>query len=56
MIVAVALFLLLIGPFATIWAANTLFPNLHIDYSLTNWLAVLVLGAFFRANVSVKKS
>jgi hypothetical protein len=54
-ILCLALFLLLVGPFATIWAANTLFPALHIEYSMTNWLAVIVLGAFFRANVSVKK-
>ena len=47
--------LIAVGPLATIWAANTLFPSLAIPYTFMTWLAVVVLGAFFRANVSVKK-
>lgn len=47
--------LIAVGPLATIWAANTLFPALAIPYAFDTWLAVVVLGAFFRANVSVKK-
>jgi hypothetical protein len=47
--------LIAVGPLATIWAANTLFPSLAIPYTFWTWLAVVVLGAFFRANVSVKK-
>ena len=57
-IAALAFFiaLIVIGPIATIWAANTLFPALAIPYTWQTWAAVVLLGAFFRANVSVKKS
>ena len=47
--------LIAIGPLATIWALNTLFPALAIDYTFWTWLSVVVLGAFFQARVSVKK-
>jgi hypothetical protein len=47
--------LIAVGPLATIWAANTLFPALAIPYTIWTWLAVVVLGAFMRANVSIKK-
>ena len=54
-IVALALLVVIIGPILTIWSANTLFPSLNIPYTLETWCAVIILGAFFRANVSVKK-
>jgi hypothetical protein len=44
-----------IGPLLTIWAANTLFPALAIPYTFETWCAVVLLGAFLRANISVKK-
>lgn len=44
-----------IGPLATIWAVNTLFPNVAIPYAIDTWLSVVILGAFLRANVSIKK-
>ena len=47
--------LIAIGPMLTIWAANTLFPVLAIEYSISTWAAVIVLGAFLRANVTVKR-
>jgi hypothetical protein len=52
---ALIVVILVFGPFATIWAANTLFPVLAIPYTWQTWLSVILLGAFFRANVSVKK-
>jgi hypothetical protein len=52
---ALILLVLILGPFATIWAANTLFPVLAIPYTWQTWLSVILLGAFFKANVSVKK-
>lgn len=52
---ALIIVILVFGPFATIWAANTLFPVLAIPYTWQTWLSVILLGAFFRANVSVKK-
>jgi len=47
--------LVAIGPLLTIWAANTLFPALAIPYTFETWCAVILLGAFLRANISVKK-
>jgi ribosomal protein RSM22 (predicted rRNA methylase) len=55
-ILALVVLLVVIGPLATIWALNTLFPSLAIAYSLETWVAVVILGAALRANVSVKKN
>jgi hypothetical protein len=46
---------LLIAPFVTIWALNTLFPVLAIPYTLETWFAVVVLGGVFKTSVSLKK-
>jgi hypothetical protein len=54
-VIALIIFLLLIGPFIVIWSANTLFPALAIPYSLDTWAATILLGAFLRANVTVKR-
>jgi hypothetical protein len=54
-IIALVLVVVLIGPFLTIWAFNTLFPMVAVPFNLSTWFAVVVLGAFFRANVSIKK-
>lgn len=48
-------FMVVIGPLATIWALNTLFPVLAIGYTIETWFAVVVLGAFMKSKVSVKK-
>lgn len=55
MLVGFILLMLVLGPLATIWALNTLFPALAIDYTFWTWLAVIVLGAALRSNVTVKK-
>jgi hypothetical protein len=47
--------LIIIGPFLTIWALNTLFPALAIAYTLETWAAIILLGMFMRTNVKVKK-
>lgn len=47
--------LIAIGPLATIWALNTLFPVVAIPYTIWTWLSVVILGAFMQAKVSVKK-
>jgi hypothetical protein len=49
------LFLIAIGPILTIWAVNTLFPAAAIPYDIYTWVSVIILGAFFRANVTVKR-
>lgn len=53
--VALIVLVIAIGPLLTIWAFNQLFPAVAVDYTFYNWLAVIILGAFFRANVSIKK-
>lgn len=52
---AVIVFVIAIGPIATIWAANTLFPVLAIPYTIETWFSVVILGAFFKTKVSYKK-
>ena len=47
--------LVAIGPLLTIWSLNTLFPVLNIPYGLDTWAAIVLLGVFFRANVTVKQ-
>ena len=54
-VIALVILLVILGPLLTIWAFNTLFPALAIPYTFSNWCAVIILGAFFRANVSIKK-
>ena len=53
--IAVIVLVVAIGPLLTIWAFNTLFPAVAVPYTLETWVAVIILGAFFRANVSIKK-
>ena len=61
--VAWPIFLLLIVvgllvPFAYLWALNTLFPVLALEYSFVNYLAVCLIHAFLRSDVfrfSIKK-
>ena len=47
--------IVIFGPLLSIWALNTLFPVLAIQFTFWTWCAVVVLGTFFRANVSVKR-
>lgn len=54
--IILVVFLLAIGPWLVIWALNTLFPVLAIEFTFWTWAAVIVLGTFFRANVSVKRA
>lgn len=55
LVLALIIFVIVIGPVATIWAANALFPVLAIPYTIETWFAVVVLGAFFKTNVTYKK-
>ena len=52
--VALVLFVVVAAPFASIWALNTLFPVLAIQYTLETWAAIVLMGMFFRANITVK--
>jgi hypothetical protein len=53
--IVLILFLLAIGPWLVIWALNTMFPVLAIEFTFWTWCAVIVIGTFLRANVSVKR-
>ncbi|MEI8077941.1 MAG: hypothetical protein WCH33_09585 [Betaproteobacteria bacterium] len=54
-LIVVVVVVIAIGPLVTIWALNTLFPALAIAYTLETWVAVVIIGAALRANVSIKK-
>ena len=54
-IIAILVIAFGLAPLALIWAINTLFPVVSIEYSFINWLAVLVVLAVTRSNVSLKK-
>lgn len=49
LVVAVLVF----SPMLTIWALNTLFPVLAIQYNFYNWLAVVILGGLFNPYLKV---
>jgi hypothetical protein len=53
--IALIVVLLAIGPWLVIWALNTMFPQLAIQFTFWTWCAVVILGTFFRANVNVKR-
>lgn len=54
--IVLIVFLLAIGPFLVIWSWNTLFGlALTIPFNLETWCATILLGAFLRANVTVKR-
>jgi hypothetical protein len=53
--IAVVVVLLAIGPWLVIWSLNTLFPVLAIEFTFWTWCAVMIMGVFFRANVTVKR-
>ena len=47
--------LIILSPFATLWALNTLFPVLAIPYTIETWLAIVVLGGLFSSSASSSK-
>ena len=53
--IALVVVIMAIGPWLVIWSLNTLFPLLAIEFTFWTWCAVVVMGTFFRANVSVKR-
>ena len=56
-IIALAVLLLIFGPLITIWSWNQLFGDIHmIQFTFTNWLAVVGLGMFFRGVKLERKS
>ena len=54
--VLILILIIVLGPIATIWALNTLFPALAIPYTFDTWCAAVVLGSVVQgANFSSKK-
>lgn len=45
LVILFALAVIILGPIATIWSLNTLFPVLAIPVTFETWCASLVLGA-----------
>ena len=54
-VLALIILVVVFAPFATIWSLNTLFPALAIPFTFDTWLAVILLGAAIRSNVTLKK-
>jgi hypothetical protein len=54
LILAVVVAAVILGPIATIWSLNTLFPILSIPYTIDTWCAAIVLGAVFKTTVKTK--
>jgi hypothetical protein len=50
LLILFALFMLIIGPIATIWSLNALFPALNIELGFDTWCAALILGAVIRGD------
>jgi hypothetical protein len=55
LLIALAVALILVGPILVIWALNTLFPVLAIQYGIAEWAAVVVLSGVFKSSVKVSK-
>lgn len=52
-LIALAVALIIIGPILIIWALNTLFPSLAIQYGIAEWAAVVILSGVFKSSVKV---
>ena len=50
---ALILALVVVGPLLVLWSLNTLF-GLVLEYSLTNWAAVVIIHAFFNTAIKTK--
>ena len=50
---AFIILLIVIGPIATIWSLNTLFPVLDIAISFETWAAALILGGVVGGSTGV---
>lgn len=57
LIVALVLAIIVLMPWAGIWALNTLFPTLAIPFTFDTWCASVILGGIVSGNnfVTFKK-
>jgi hypothetical protein len=49
-LVGLLFLILIIGPIATIYSLNTLFPSLAIPLTFETWIAVIILGGVIRGD------
>jgi hypothetical protein len=55
-LVIFTLVIVAIGPLITLWGWNQLFGDIkYLEYSLGNWVGVLIMGMFFRG-VKIEKT
>lgn len=54
-VIALAAFLLALGPWLVIWAINTLFPTLAIPFNFWTWASVMILYGFINGKVIYEK-
>ena len=54
LVLVFTLVMIVIGPFAAIWALNTLFPALAIPTDFSHWLAAAVLMSVSKTTISKK--
>ena len=54
-VIALIIFLVIIGPLLTIWSLNILFPVLAIPYTWQTWVAVVIVAGIFKTNLTYKK-
>jgi hypothetical protein len=55
LLVLLIIALIVVGPLITIWALNTLFPALAIEYTFQTWLAAVILGSVIKTTVRTKE-
>lgn len=56
LILTAAVLLMALGPWLVIWSWNQLFGSLLvIEFTFWTWLAVVLLAAFIRATLTVKR-
>ena len=55
LVIAIVIALIVLGPFATLWALNTIFPVLGIPYNFDTWCAVIILKGFAITTISRNK-
>lgn len=56
LIIALVVAFIVFGPFALIWALNTLFPVLAIPYSWEAWFAMFIVITMFNASTTLKNN
>lgn len=55
-LITLTLILVIVGPLITLWGWNQLFGDIkYLEYSFENWLAVGLMGIFFRG-VKIERS